>query len=684
MFRGFRKFGILTVLLLLLAGCGSDSNEYVVNPSGGGNAPPPAGSTGSLAFRFVQAQSATVPLGTAQLQFDFFDPADTLVYFSSANYAASVTVRDVPIVASRVVITAYGPGGVPLATMSQAVAVQADQTAIVDMTGVAAMPVTLDQLSATPSPLTLQLPSNGSRQLRLTGQFSNGDKVALGPETGGVASYSTLNSTVATVSADGTVTGVTAGNTTVTVSFTLNNKSVQTSVPVTVAGSPLPAARLVFSPPTVNVAANATTSVTVTYFGPGATQGTDVTSQAVGVSSLAGVSYANGTVSAADTITSATSATVLVTFNSGEGPVNGSFVVNVTPGTPTPPPTEGRLVVSPRSLTVPNQGLGALLFLPELGAGFFEAEFLPNGQTIGNDVTQLVGVSFKNFFPNTVTAGSFSYMYLDGKALVMTANPLGPAPPVGTTCTMVVSYIYNGAIYTDEVTLKVGTPEFDRVEVLGAVNGTIRIPAASDGEDVVYMVQAIAHYSNGYSEPVWLDGDTSPLLPERFVLTPNPSPLPAGYTLDGFNDTLLTAEEGSVTLSFDIVDPDHGDAVYTSFKIELVAGLKVNRVDIVPSSIVVEGLGKYRVYLTYSDNTRLDVTGIWPATSVNGLFDINCGCFLVNLGKIFAYYGVGQDELSLDWDNVFPLSGLMLPGLTTATPGADVPVNIRSTIPFII
>ena len=662
---------VLLSSLLLVVGCGGGDSDFVANP-GAGSAPAPApspGTTGNLAFRFVQAQSAVVPVGTQKLQFDFFDAEGKLTFFAPANFATSVTVNDVPITCNRVTITAYGAGGVPLVILTKSIVVEPDQTVAVDMSGVQGTTVALEQLSVSPSPLTLQLPSNGSRQLRLSGRFSNGDTVTLNTEAEGVANFSGFNSTVAAVNSDGVVTAATAGNTSVNVSYTLSGKTVQAEpVGITVTGTPLPPARLVFSPPTVTVPANASTKMTVTYFGPGATEGTDVTTQTVGVTSVKEVSYTAGTVSASSAITNATSTVVLVTYNSGAGQVTGSFNVNVTVPTPPVPPSLGRLSVSTRSITVTSDGLLGLLAMDETRLGFFEAEFIPNGQTVGSDVTKLVGVSFKNFFPSTVGADSYSYLYLAGRAVVTTANPLGPAPPVGSTATMTVSYIYNGAVYTDDVTIVVGDPALDRVEILGSVAGNIRIPTGP----LVYRVQAIARYTNGFYEPVEFDG-TLNTFDDQFSLVESTT-LPAGYTLT--LDKVTATPTAAVSLPFDVIDPSD-NSVYTSFNLQLVNGLTPAGVTIVPSAITVEAVGRYRVVLNYSDGTNLDVTGLWPVESVNGLFslDVGCGCAGVYLGNLLGDV-VGADELSLG--STLPVPGLEFPGLSIGMFGANATVDVKS------
>lgn len=231
------KASILSVLLLgfvtlFTIGCGSSNEEFVFT---GPNTP---ANTGNLTFQFARpanAQAVNVPAGTTRLEFDFFNAADVLVFEATSNYADSVTVTGVPTSATDVVITAFGPGNVPLATISNGVTVAAGGNTNVNLTGVTPAPVTL--ASATAVPATISLNVTETQQLSFTGTFSNGQTVPFNATTGGSAVYSGFDAAVISVSSTGLVTGLSQGTTSIDAAFTLNGATVNvTDIPVTVGG----------------------------------------------------------------------------------------------------------------------------------------------------------------------------------------------------------------------------------------------------------------------------------------------------------------------------------------------------------------------------------------------------------------------------------------------------------------
>ena len=231
------KTSFLTVLMLALVtlftvGCGDSNDEFIYT---GNNNP---ANTGSLTFQFQQpatAQAVNVPAGTTSLEFDFFNAADVLVFEATAPYADTVTVANVPAGVTDVVITAYGPGDVPLATITNGVTVAVGGNTNVNLTGVTPTPVTLVSVTSVPASVSLNV--SATQQLAFSGTFSNGETVPFNATTGGTAVYSGFDAAVVSVSTTGLVTGLSQGTTSIDAAFTLNGATVNvTDIPVTVGG----------------------------------------------------------------------------------------------------------------------------------------------------------------------------------------------------------------------------------------------------------------------------------------------------------------------------------------------------------------------------------------------------------------------------------------------------------------
>jgi len=228
-------------MALFSAGCGSSDNDFVSTTTGN------TATTGDLVFLFTTGQAVNVPVATTTLDFDFFDTSNSNVFFGSQAYANTVTVVGVPVAATRVVITARGPGGVPLATIESSVAVVAGGVANIDLSGAVVILVTLDSLTVLPNPVNLSLDGGPtSVQLTVSGNFSNGDVVALGDATGGTATYTGFDTSIVSVTSGGLITEAIAlgaadrygGSTSVDVAYTLNGATVnELDVPVNVAGT---------------------------------------------------------------------------------------------------------------------------------------------------------------------------------------------------------------------------------------------------------------------------------------------------------------------------------------------------------------------------------------------------------------------------------------------------------------
>lgn len=238
---------LLSFTLLSSVGCGSSREDFVATNTGS------VATTGDLVFQFTKAQAVEVPAATTALSFSFFNSADVEVFSAERPFAASVLVEDVPVTAVRVVITAYGPGGVPLATIASPVTVLPGGTANVNLTSATVTPVTLTGLTVLPNPVNLSLNGGSvSQQLALSGTFSNGDIVPFNATTGGTASFAGFDSNIATVSPAGLVTAVNGGSTSVDIEFTINGSTASLlDLPIQVVG---PAGLLIVEPETLTFA----------------------------------------------------------------------------------------------------------------------------------------------------------------------------------------------------------------------------------------------------------------------------------------------------------------------------------------------------------------------------------------------------------------------------------------------
>jgi hypothetical protein len=229
----------MTALLLglLVAGCESSSDgSFVATPgeSGNNNA-----STGSVTFNFVQAQSQiTVPVGTTDLRFEFFTDlggTGSLVLREDRAYAGSITIDGVPTTARSVVVTAYDSDGFPVSEFVANVTPVADGNVVVSAASGTSSPVTLTGITS--SPLSLSLGLDGVVALQISATFSNGDSVPLGTDVLAEVQFTSSDTTVATVSAEGVVSAALNGEALITAVF----RGQTVAVPVTVSnGSVIP------------------------------------------------------------------------------------------------------------------------------------------------------------------------------------------------------------------------------------------------------------------------------------------------------------------------------------------------------------------------------------------------------------------------------------------------------------
>jgi hypothetical protein len=223
---------LCSLVAMLVVGCG-DSSEDVFVATGAGAAA--NSGSGNLVFNFVQAQTI-LPTAATDLQFNFLDAGNTVVFSEMRAFAAEIRFENVSESVVRAEVTSFNVDGLPVALSEGIVEVLVgeDQTVVLTTS-----PITLDSLLASPTPIALSVPNTS--QVALQGLFSNG---LLANLTAAQAVYSSNDPAIATVDGNGLVTAVSAGQTTITVTYTVAGTTISNSVdvPVSVAG---PATNLV-------------------------------------------------------------------------------------------------------------------------------------------------------------------------------------------------------------------------------------------------------------------------------------------------------------------------------------------------------------------------------------------------------------------------------------------------------
>ena len=225
---------LLAILVALGAGCGNqaDNDSGFVFTGSAGAAP----NTGNLLFQFISPQATAVPNETGTLRFDLYDGENgngTLVFTQSTAFATSITLSKVPDDVRSVVITAFNADSFPLGTLAINVTVNANDTTQVELSGANFIAVTVSSLSATPDPLSIDVGGTGTSTLQAF--FSNSSSSAI---PAGEANYTVVNGALANVSASGVFTGVSAGNTTVNITYSFNGSQTDTSASLVVNSVP--------------------------------------------------------------------------------------------------------------------------------------------------------------------------------------------------------------------------------------------------------------------------------------------------------------------------------------------------------------------------------------------------------------------------------------------------------------
>lgn len=204
----------------LTLGCGnsnvSGNTDFVYT---GNNVNP--GNTGSVSFQFERllahgdaGVSVDVPADTTDLDIAFFDEDgisdSNYVYGDEVAFNTQVTINGVPTSAAFVVITTYDEDGYPISTITNPVEVVAGSNTTQDLHHADSANVTFDGLTISPDPINLVV--DGTRQVGVAAQFSNGDTV---PAPVADATYESAAPATATVSETGVVTAEAVGETTV-------------------------------------------------------------------------------------------------------------------------------------------------------------------------------------------------------------------------------------------------------------------------------------------------------------------------------------------------------------------------------------------------------------------------------------------------------------------------------------
>lgn len=438
----------LTLLLFILAGCGSSNNDFVLT----GNPQP---GTGTLTFEFMKAQAATVPNATASLRFEFLNASSGALNSVTLPFNVSVTVAP-PVGTASVKITALDANGFPVLSLTGPVTVPAaGQNVLVDMSAFTSTVIAFTGLSVTPATATLSL--GQSQQLALVASFSDGSTLTFSAALLGQAAYQSSAPSVASVSATGLVSGLTDGVATIEVSFTDSVNVVQTdSAEFTVGGGTTDV--LTIAPLSADLPPGATQAFSATFTPAGGTA-SDVTATTTFTASSADLTFAGALATVSEEAQVGGTVTVTATFVDGQGDTNTA---------------QASVTVIPLSV-VATQFAAPVgdLELPDAAFTYQVAleEVLNNGQTRPVAVT---GFQFESSAPAIAD--------IDANGLITTNN----SNAAGTT---VIRVLDADAVVIDSFTLTVADTNVSAIQV---------VPEAMDlvvAQGQAYQV--LADYSNG-------------------------------------------------------------------------------------------------------------------------------------------------------------------------------------------
>lgn len=612
---------LLLLVSLFAVGCGDSGEDFVVVGDNGNNNPQVP--TTTVNFQFARAQAnvtANVPTGTTRLHIEFLSSLDAKVFETEVDFAPTVSVGGVPVTATKAVVTPLDRNGIPLATILYNLQLVEGKTFDAIPLGPGFL-VTFNTLTATPDPTKIGV--NATQQLSLTVGFSNGNTLS-GTAAGGVASYTSGDALIASVSSSGLITGVSAGNTTVNVSYSLNNVTRTDTVSVEVTGSGgtgnVSVNRLIANPTSVTLT-NSTTSqkVAATFFPANSNVGQNVTATGVLSNFTGGVDATNlSYTSASGNVTSTAAVNGTATLTLSFTPQGGSAVNTTVPITVSRAAATGggggggggggtpaRLQVLQSSLFVQS---GATSANP------LTAFYFPANSTTGVLVpaSALVGVA-KNANP----AGTENRWTFNNNATISAFGAGGSAADNNTVVFTITHTPANGAAASVDITIT-AVPAMDpRLSSIisstyfGATNLTL-----PSGAGYPFTVVNVLGDGSRVPAPV---GTTNP---GEISIDPTSANNIGTYgTLNGHNGLTAAAVAATGTVTLRRVVSTGNFATVASINVTIKAvtlGAGANVV-LTPAANSVKGGNTldYKVEWVLSDATRVDVTPFYSVAGVN-------------------------------------------------------------------
>ena len=504
-------WGLIFCLSVLLTGCGSSQADYFFP---GGNTDTP-NATSEVVFQFARAQASQVPQATSNLDIKFFSADGTLVHSVTVGFLSTVRVDRVPVSATRVEVKAQTSDGTPLSVfaVSDLVLIPGGSVFVELGAGVQVTPVSI---AVTPSPLNLNLTgSNTSAQLQVIVTYSNGDVRPLGGQVPGVLEFTSRDSSIATVTNNGSAQAIGPGTTTFDVSYgsyTAGGQSRRTTVVVTVAQS----------------------------------------SQ--------------------------------------------------------PPQQAGRLETNFTSLSLSTTGAPSAPLT---------AVYYPAGSIQGEDVSDVVDVTFDNFSPSGADASNFAYNGVTRR--FSSAN--GAAE--GSSARVTVSYEAGGETFSATFTAAVIAPNVESVEVVSLVTPGLRAPRGT-----AYPIVIVETLDDG-TERAGLFGS----LPGQYSLTADNAQLVSfhysstehEYGLMRFTEFSLGQAEASANVSVVVNLPGGGTSAVRTIPITVVDVIgTIVRLQAAPEDLTL-AVGEtisYRAVAYYNDNTTQDITPLVGVSTDNQRVEI--------------------------------------------------------------
>ena len=228
---------ITFICAIVLAGCSGGASEFVatppVSPGGVGT-----GGSGSVTFNFANVQADVVSLRISS--FTGLGGGGAIVDSVEEPSADSIVLTNVPTEVNSFVATFLNANGLPVSEFVTTVVIpDGGNLNLSDASGTT-VPVVLESLVS--GPASLSLGAGGSVPVTITALFSNDDTVALNGANASLVSFLSQDPNVVAVDADGVVSAVAEGSTTIVAS--LDGQTV--NIPVVIG-----AGGVVVAPPTI-------------------------------------------------------------------------------------------------------------------------------------------------------------------------------------------------------------------------------------------------------------------------------------------------------------------------------------------------------------------------------------------------------------------------------------------------